>query len=715
MSWRTLISRRKNLTRFLPFSQNAPIHSSIFHPLPFPPSTATTTTSRNFHSSRVTTTQLGSQLGSKPSNSLVHSSSIADEEQDADGTMNEFLSRFVWMMRKKVRESYPDSDKGTVDAMLLVIVDRVVSELEKGGFDGVVGAATAAFRPGDDGDFSEDLWRTMWEVSNVVIEGMNKERKKEKMKGFLQCDEVKQMCRFAGEVGIRGDLLREMRFKWAREKMEEHEFYEGLERMRKEAEAEDNEEDEQGGTEHEDVGVGVAEEGGKVVGLPKRKGKIKYKIYGLDLSDQKWASVADRIHEAGEVMWPKEAKPITGRCKIVTEQILKFKEEEGSDELLRLLAEWVELLQPSRVDWKSLLDRLKQQNLPLYYKVAEIVLTEDSFQTNISDYCRLIDAYAKENRFEDAERMVKKLNEKGMLPDASAATELLHMYCKAGNLERAKEAFEILKGQGFQPNIKVYTAMIMAHVNANDPAKGEHLLREMEMKDIKPTKEIYMALLRTFSKRGEANGAEGISTMLQFAGFQHTKESCTLLVEAHANAGNPDSARKNFDNMVQFGHKPDDRCTASMIVAYENKNLLDEALELLLNLENDGFEPGVATYSVLVDWMGRLLLVDEAEQLLSKIAQLGEAPPFKVQVSLCDMYARAGIEKKALQALGVVEARKDELEHADFERIIQSLLAGGFEQDAWRMCGIMEAQGFTPSESLRMALLKPSHKLPKFR
>ncbi|KAL4372600.1 hypothetical protein AHAS_Ahas06G0282000 [Arachis hypogaea] len=609
MSWRTLFSRHKKLTPFLQFSQNAPFRSSIFHPLPFPPSTATAT-SRNFHSSRVTA-QLGAQLGSQLRNSLVPSGSIADEE-DADGTMNEFLSRFVWMMRKKVRESYPDSDKGTVDTMLLVIVERVVSELEKGGFDGVLGAATATFRPGDNGDFSEDLWRTVWEVSNNVIEGMNKERKKEKMKGFLQCDEVKQMCRFAGEVGIRGDLLRELRFKWAREKMEEHEFYEGLECMRKEAEAEEHEEEEQGGTEHGDAGVGVAEEGGKVVGLPKRKGKIRYKIYGLDLSDPKWARVADRIHEAGEVMWPKEAKPITGKSKIVTENILKLKEEEGSDELLRLLAEWVELLQPSRVDWKSLLDGLKQQNPPLYYK-------------------------------------------------------------------------------------------------------GEYLLREMDTKDVKPTKEIYMALLRAFSKRGEVTGAERISTMMQFAGFQQTKETCTLLVEAHANAGNPDAARRNFDYMKNLGHKPDDRCTASMIVAYEKKNLLDKALELLLKLEKDGFVPGVATYSVLVDWMSRLLLVDEAEHLLGKIAQQGEAPPFKVQVSLCDMYARAGNEKKALQALGAVEARKDELEHADFERIIQSLLAGGFEQDARRMCGIMEAQGFALSESLRMALLKPSRKFPKFR
>ncbi|WMV42942.1 hypothetical protein MTR67_036327 [Solanum verrucosum] len=111
-------------------------------------------------------------------------------------------------------------------------------------------------------------------------------------------------------------------------------------------------------------------------------------------------------------------------------------------------------------------------------------------------------------------------------------------------------------------------------------------------------------------------------------------ESCTVLVEAFGKAGDPDQARYNFDYMIKLGHKPDDRCTASMIVAYEKKNLLDKALNLLMELEKDGFEPGVATYS-------------------------GEAPPFKVHISLCDMYARANVEKKAIQALGVLEAKQE--------------------------------------------------------
>ncbi|KAG6624925.1 uncharacterized protein LOC122299276 [Carya illinoinensis] len=623
----------------------------------------------------------------------------SEEPGEDDGTMNEFLSRFVWIMRGKLAEAYPDCDKQTIDGMLLIIVGKVASEMEKGDLEQMLGAAAAT--PSQ--DFSDDLWKTVWEVSNMVLNDMKKEKKKEKMKGFLQSEEVKEMCRFAGEVGIRGDMLRELRFKWAREKMEESEFYDSLEHMRREAQAQDKEEKAEGKvTEIMGDEAPVTEERPKVFTLPKRQGKISYKIYGLDLSDPKWAEVADKIHERGEVIWPQEPKPISGKCKLVTEKILSLNEE---DDPSPLLAEWSELLQPSRIDWITLLDRLKEQSTSLYFKVAEVVLGEKSFQTNIRDYSKLIDVHAKENRLEDAERILKRMNENGIVPDILTATVLVHMYSKAGNLDRAKEAFQSLRSQGFQPDMKVYNTMIMAYVNAGQPKLGESLMREMEARDINPTQEIYMALLRSFAERGDVGGAGRIATTMQFAGFQPSLESCALLVEAYGQAGDPEQARNNFDYMLKVGHRPDDRCTASMIAAYEKKNLLDKALNLLLQLEKDGFQPGVATYTVLVDWLGKLQLVNEAEQLLGKIAEQGEAPPFKVHVSLCDMYSRAGVEKKALQALGVLEAKKEQLRSDEFERIINGLIAGGFVQDARRVYGLMEARGFVASEPLKVAMM----------
>ncbi|KAF8104185.1 hypothetical protein N665_0176s0001 [Sinapis alba] len=649
---------------------------------------------RHFHCTRE------SRL-SDSSASQIHEEEDDDDDEE-DGTTNEFLSRFVWIMRGKVSEAYPDSDKKMVDGMLLLIVEKVVEEIERGGFNKVGSAPPSS----PSSEFSDDLWATIWEVSNTVLKDMEKERKKEKMKKYVQSPEVMEMCRFAGEIGIRGDLLRELRFKWAREKMEEAEFYESLEQMRdldssiRESEtvaAEEEEEEEKGGGE-DSVASDVTQP--RSISLPKRKGKFKYKIYGLELSDPKWGEVADKIHEAEEEADWREPKPVTGKCKLVMEKLESLEEK---DDPSGLLAEWVELLEPQRVDWIALLDQLREANTNAYLKVAELVLGDKSFRASISDYSKLIHFHAKENHTEDVERILKKMSQNGIFPDISIATTLIHMYSKSGNLERATEAFESLKSYGLRPDNKIYTSMIMGYVNAGKPKLGERLMRDMEARDMKCSDEVYMAMLGAFAQMGDADGAAGTFNLMQLdLKDTNCSEAYSLLVEAYGRAGKADKAKLNFDQMRTRGFKPDDKCIANMIRAYKRENSLDKALRLLLQLEKDGIELGVITYTVLVDWMANLGLIEEAEQLLVKISQLGEAPPFELQVSLCYMYSTARNEKKTLQALGVLEAKKDQMGPNEFEKVITGLKMGGFEKDARRMFKHMEARKFLPSDRLKI-------------
>ncbi|MCL7025930.1 hypothetical protein MKW94_015189 [Papaver nudicaule] len=623
-----------------------------------------------------------------------HALAIADdnggdlsESEDDDSAMTEFLSRFVWIMRAKLTEAYPDADKRTINDMLLIIVERVVSELERGGLGAMIVAAENDMSQ----DFSADLWRTVWEVSNSVLEDMQNEKKKDEMKRFLQCEEVRDMTRFASEIGVRGEMLREMRFKWAKEKMEEAEFYQNFE----------IEEENVGGEGVEYVGDENVEVKQKGVSIPQRKGKIKYKIYGLDMSDAKWAEAADKYHEAEKLLFDEEPKAITGECKLINEKILSLNVE---DDPSALLAEWKELLQPRRVDWLALLEKLKEWNSGLYLKMAELILNEESFQANIRDYSKLIDTYYKGSRLEDAERVLKKMTDKGIQPDILTSIILVHMYSKMNNLKRAQEAFDSLKTQGFQPDTKVYNSLVTAYINAGQPDLAESLIKDMEMRDIKPTQEMLMALLRSFAARGEAVKAQSTSTSMILAGYQPNLEYYTSLVGAYARS-DPEHAREIFNKMIKSGIKPDDNCTANMMAAYEKKNCLDMALNLLLELENDGFEPGFETYSVLVDWLAHLQLVDECEGLLRKITEKGDVPPLKVHVSLCVMYSKERNEKKALQQLGIVEGKKELLGADEFERVIDGLIAGGLTKDAQRIFKVMEAQGIPASQRLQVSLM----------
>ncbi|CAN8288952.1 unnamed protein product [Cochlearia groenlandica] len=182
--------------------------------------------------------------------------------------------------------------------MLLLIVEKVLEEIERGGFNKVGSTAP----PSPLSEFNDDLWSTIWEVSNTVLKDMEKERKKEMIKQYVQSPEVMEMCRFTGEI-------------------------------------EDAKEEGEGS-------IASDETQSQSISLPKRKGKLKYKIYVLDFSNPKWIEIVDKIHEVKEEADWVKAKPVTGKSKLVMEKIKSLKE---GDDPSGVLAEWVELLEPQRV------------------------------------------------------------------------------------------------------------------------------------------------------------------------------------------------------------------------------------------------------------------------------------------------------------------------------------------------------------------------------
>lgn len=644
---------------------------------------------------------------------LLHSLQVREEEEeDGNAPINAFLEQFLAVMRTKLSEAYADAGREVINGMLEIIVDKVVTEIERGTFEDFKQFGDF-LESMETQDFSQDLWKIVWEVSKGIIEDMHKAELKTEIQMYLQSDEMKEITKFAKDAGVTGDLLRDLKMHFAEQKRSEIEFYRSLDRLA----GRDSTTNLLGtggprvkmigsGREHSVQGDDESIEGEESEeklshGLPQRRAKLKFQAYGMDLSDPSWTAVGQKLEVAEKKITPEEPAVMSGKCKSIMKQILSLSDDDDPSELLSQLKE---NLKPRRVDWLAILQQLNESNKSIYFKATEIALNEESFEASIRDYTKLLDGYARKDRLEDAERVLKTMTEKGFDRDAVTCSALIHMYSKTGNLDQAREAFEQIRALGLQPDQKAYGSMIMAYVQAGLPKAGEALMREMEAKDIKPGKEVYMALLRAFAQRGLVDGAQRIFNTMQFAGIMPNLESCTLLVEAYGQSGDADQARNVFDHMMKAGHKPDDKCTARMLAAYEKKNFLDKALNLLLDLEKDGFKQGLETSAVLIDWLGRLGLVYEAEQVFNEIAVKKEVSS-KVCVSLCDMYARTGLQQKALDTLTTIENNTGNLASNDFERLIHGLLAGGLVEEAKRINDCMQSQGLVPSEPARVALM----------
>ncbi|RCV07256.1 hypothetical protein SETIT_1G229700v2 [Setaria italica] len=597
-----------------------------------------------------------------------------EAEPAPDPFLDEFLARFVAAFRPELAAAFPDYDRAVLDEMLRLVADAVVCR--------VTGAD-----PGPDAaELSDDLWAAVWKVSASVQEAMRRDQVRADLRHYLHCDEVKEMTRFAVDVGIRGSMLREFRFKWAREKLDEVEFYRGLDDMRAKAEAAAN-----------PAPAPVR----RLTALPKRKGEVKFTMYGLDMSDPKWAEVAERTAEAEAHFVPQEAKPVEGKAKKAEEQLLRVDPRRGDP--VPAMEEWKEDLRPKRVDWMALLERVKARNVELYLKVAEILLAEESFEANIRDYSKLIDLHAKANHVEGAEIILGKMKEKGVAPDILTSITLVHMYSKAGNLDRAKEAFEFIRNEGFKPDLKLFSSMIKCYISHGEPGQADNLLNTMKGMDIKATREMYTDVIRAYAQQGMVAAAQNVHRAMHFAGIESTPELFTMSIEAYGRIGDPENACLVFQHMRRSGHEPDDSSIAGVVAAHMKKNQLDQALLWLLSLEKEGFKPGVKTNLVLLDWLSMLQLVPEAEQLARKIKQLGEEP-IEVHVFLADMYAKSRQEEKARRSLKMLEEKKKLLKADQFERIIRGLLDGGFSEEANKYYKMMKSFGFEPSETIEVGV-----------
>ncbi|KAJ3679539.1 hypothetical protein LUZ60_017550 [Juncus effusus] len=601
-----------------------------------------------------------------------------------DEPMTEFLSRFVHALRPKLAEAFPGLARNVLDQMLLLVCRKVVCKMD---------GNEAVGEEDESVELSEDLWKTVWEVSKSVHEAMKRDRMRAELKKYVHCDEVKQMCRFAADIGIKGSLLRELRFKWAREKLEEDKFYLNLEKMREQGNNQDTE---------------TARL--KLTTLPQRKGEIKYKIYGLDLSDPKWTEIAERVEASEKEFVKEEPKFVEGKCRRIEEKLksLDVGKEDLDLDLGRLVGEWKEKMEGiRRVDWEGLLERVKERSLDVYFKVAELLLNEETFEPTIRDYTRLIDLHSKSNRVKDAERILNKMIEAGFQPDTLTSIMLVHMYGQIGNLNLAKQHFATLKETGFKPDFKLYNSMINACIKAREPLVGLNLLVEMEDCNIKPSMENYLGILRVYGELGQVEGVQKVIDRMQYNGLNPNLEAYNILIKAYGEsnlADHVDNARGQFDQMIRMGHKPDDLCTSTMIKAYMNKNMLDRALDLLLTLEKDGFKMGVKTYTVLLEWFGRLGLVEEAEQVVGRIRDETGSDPLDVHVSLCSLYARVRVEEKVRESIRVLEGKKKELKSEQFEKVLSGLMDGGFTEEVKRVCNWMRARGLDLPESVKVAL-----------
>ncbi|KAL5571978.1 hypothetical protein UlMin_021575 [Ulmus minor] len=332
----------------------------------------------------------------------------------------------------------------------------------------------------------------------------------------------------------------------------------------------------------------------------------------------RWAEVGPNITEAQQEAISKLPPKMAKRCKALLRQLICFSPLEAT--LSQVLAAWVSIMKPIRADWLVILKQLNTIDHNLYHEVTEFALAEESFEANVRDYTKIVHSYGKENRLEDAERILLSMKSRGFVCDQIILTTFVHMHSKAGNLKMAEETFEELKLLGQPLDKRSYGSMIMAYVRAGMLEQGENLLREMDAREIYAGSEVYKALLRAYSMNGDTEGAQRVFDAIQLAGISPDAKMCSLLINAYGVSGQSQKARIAFENMRRTGLEASDKCIALVLSAYEKENKLQRALDFLIELEREGIMVGKEASETLAGWFGKLGVIEEVDLVLREYA-----------------------------------------------------------------------------------------------
>lgn len=139
-------------------------------------------------------------------------------------------------------------------------------------------------------------------------------------------------------------------------------------------------------------------------------------------------------------------------------------------------------------------------------QISEWGLEQSWFEAGVRDYTKLIDKYGKEGHVVDVERMLRTMEERGVVPDLGTYTVLIAAYGRAKMLKTVRQVLQELSLTGLELDAVFYKTVIVAYGSAGLLKEAEEVLTSMESAEVPGGLAAYLALLTCIWKARAGHG-----------------------------------------------------------------------------------------------------------------------------------------------------------------------------------------------------------------
>ncbi|KAL7488499.1 hypothetical protein ACHAW6_014093 [Cyclotella cf. meneghiniana] len=209
---------------------------------------------------------------------------------------------------------------------------------------------------------------------------------------------------------------------------------------------------------------------------------------------------------------------------------------------------------------------------------------------NLVTYNTMIDAYAIQGRYQDANDVFKALKKSKLRPDQITFTTLIKASIKGGSLDRALDLLDDMKWVGIQPDLVTYNSVIEALCNTNRLYEAKDLVNEMERTKVKPDSMTYVLLMKGLLK---ANKPGPCLTLFESAfadrrttALTENVQLYTTAITAAAALGDHERALELVTRMNSAGVKPNKKTLTALMGACISGKQYDAAVDIYSKIKN---------------------------------------------------------------------------------------------------------------------------------
>ncbi|KAF7729008.1 hypothetical protein EC973_005039 [Apophysomyces ossiformis] len=329
----------------------------------------------------------------------------------------------------------------------------------------------------------------------------------------------------------------------------------------------------------------------------------------------------------------------------------------------------------------------KQSDLEFITRVLRFMETRLGMSLEHYEYHALMYAYGVQKQPENACRVLKSMQEKGLDPNVYTYNTLIGCFKRANDLDRSLILFEEMKRKGVERDVGTYNTLIHQLSYNGKVDEACNLYREMTDDRITADAFTFSTLLKMCTKESLVDFGEDICRQIESCKVDIATVNAMLVFKAYL-AKDLNSVLDLYHSLpTKYGYIRPDITTFNILIdsclKFNNHAM---ALRMFQDMEKRKLRPDQVTYGTLLDAEAKSGNLSGALSLFRDMVARKIQPTGRILNSLANIASSAQADAKAIvDAVYLIEqhtAKGLELDTKAYNALLNGLAKNGFSARA---------------------------------